>query len=76
MIAAKKLARLRRGIPILQQKAAAAFAALFGQSKSDQLASLFGDRVKLETMPVHSARHFYWSGLRVAGRSGEPWSMT
>jgi 2-methylcitrate dehydratase len=45
--------RRAEGIPILQQKASAAFAAHYGESKSDQLTSLFNDLVKLEAMPVH-----------------------
>ena len=60
MNAAKRLARLWRGIPILQQKAAAAFTAHYGKAQSslasgesEKLTSLFTDRVKLETMLVH-----------------------
>ena len=47
--------RRRRGdgIPLLQQKAQAAFAAHFGPAKSDRQMALFTDRAKLETMPVH-----------------------
>ena len=44
--------RRKDGIPLLQQKAAAAFTAHYGRSKSEQLASLFSDRAKLEAMPV------------------------
>jgi 2-methylcitrate dehydratase len=40
--------RRKEGIPILQQKAAAAFAAHYGKSKSEKLTSLFTDRAKLE----------------------------
>ena len=45
--------RRKEGIPILQQKAAAAFAGHFGQERSAQLMSLFTIRAKLEAMPVH-----------------------
>ncbi|MSU23671.1 MAG: bifunctional 2-methylcitrate dehydratase/aconitate hydratase [Opitutus sp.] len=44
--------RRKEGIPILQQKAASAFAARYGKSKSEKLTSLFTDRAKLEAMPV------------------------
>jgi len=51
--------RRREGIPLLQQKAAGAFAAHYGQAKSAQLMSLFADRSKLEAMPVHEfVTHF------------------
>jgi len=45
--------RRREGIPLLQQKAAAAFAAHYGKARSVQLMSLFADRAKLEAIPVH-----------------------
>ncbi len=45
--------RRKEGIPILQQKAATAFAAHYGNSKSDQLASFFTDRSKLEAVQAH-----------------------
>jgi 2-methylcitrate dehydratase len=45
--------RRKEGIPLLQQKAIAAFAAHYGKSKSEQLMSLFTDRAILEAMPVH-----------------------
>jgi 2-methylcitrate dehydratase len=45
--------RRAEGIPLLQQKAAAAFGAHFGPAQGSQLAALFADRAKLETMPVH-----------------------
>ena len=45
--------RRKEGIPILQQKAAAAFAAHYGKSKSEKLTSLFTDRAKLEAMLAH-----------------------
>jgi 2-methylcitrate dehydratase PrpD len=45
--------RRKEGIPVLQQKAAAAFAAHYGKDKSAQLMSLFSDRAKLEVMLVH-----------------------
>jgi 2-methylcitrate dehydratase len=41
------------GIPVLQQKAHAAFAGHYGAAKADQLMALFVDREKLEAMPVH-----------------------
>ncbi len=44
--------RRKEGIPILQQKAAAAFIAHYGKSKSEGLTALFSDRVKLDAMPV------------------------
>ena len=40
------------GIPLLRQKAAAAFAAHYGEAKSAQLVALFTDRANLEAMPV------------------------
>jgi 2-methylcitrate dehydratase len=46
--------RRKEGIPILQQKAAAAFAAHYGKSKSETLTSLFSDRAKLEAIPVQA----------------------
>ncbi len=45
--------RRAEGIPVLQQKAQAAFAAHYGKPKAAQLMSLFADRSKLEAMPVH-----------------------
>ena len=45
--------RRQDGIPLLQQKAAAAFAGHYGPANSAGLMSLFGDRAKLETMCVH-----------------------
>ncbi len=45
--------RRKDGIPLLQQKAAAAFTAHYGQSKSENLTSLFTDCAKLETMSSH-----------------------
>ena len=41
------------GIPVLIQKAKAAFAAHYGFPKADELMSLFNDFAKLEVMPVH-----------------------
>jgi 2-methylcitrate dehydratase len=46
--------RRTEGIPVLQQKAHAAFAAHYGQDKAAQLMALFADRANLETMPVHN----------------------
>jgi 2-methylcitrate dehydratase len=45
--------RRAEGIPILHQKAEAAFLAHYGADKAGQLMALFADRAKLETMPVH-----------------------
>ncbi len=42
--------RRQDGIPLLQQKASAAFTAHYGKTKSEQLTSLFAARVKLEAM--------------------------
>jgi 2-methylcitrate dehydratase PrpD len=45
--------RRTEGIPVLHQKAEAAFLAHYGAEKTGKLMSLFADRVKLEAMPVH-----------------------
>ena len=45
--------RRKEGIPVLQQKARDAFAAHYGAAKASQLMSLFADRSKLESTPVH-----------------------
>ena len=45
--------RRAEGIPVLQQKARAAFAAHYGEPKAADLMALFSNRTKLETMPVH-----------------------
>ncbi|MBX3736904.1 MAG: bifunctional 2-methylcitrate dehydratase/aconitate hydratase [Candidatus Didemnitutus sp.] len=45
--------RRAEGIPVLQQKARAAFATHYGDDRAAHLMSLFADRTKLETMPVH-----------------------
>ncbi len=45
--------RRAEGIPVLQQKAQTAFAAHYGADKAAHLMSLFADRTKLESMPVH-----------------------
>jgi 2-methylcitrate dehydratase len=51
--------RRTEGIPILHQKAEAAFLAHYGAAKAGQLMSLFADRTKLEAMPVHEfVSHF------------------
>ncbi len=44
--------RRKDGIPLLQQKAATAFAAHYGKSKSEKLTSIFTEQAKLEAMPV------------------------
>jgi 2-methylcitrate dehydratase len=44
--------RRTEGIPILHQKAEAAFLAHYGAAKAGELMSLFADRAKLEAMPV------------------------
>ncbi|MFI5357349.1 MAG: bifunctional 2-methylcitrate dehydratase/aconitate hydratase [Opitutales bacterium] len=40
-------------IPLLREKAAAAFTAHYGSARSEKLLALFPDRAQLETMPVH-----------------------
>ena len=45
--------RRAEGIPVLQQKAEAAFAAHYGKEKAAQLMGLFANRAALEAMPVH-----------------------
>jgi 2-methylcitrate dehydratase len=45
--------RRAEGIPVLRQKAEAAFAAHYGKDKAAGLMALFADRTKLEAMPVH-----------------------
>ena len=45
--------RRAEGIPILRQKAAAAFTAHYGASRANQLTSLFADRGQLESAAVH-----------------------
>ena len=45
--------RRSEGIPVLQQKAASAFAAHYPRTQAETLTSLFADRAKLEAMPVH-----------------------
>jgi 2-methylcitrate dehydratase len=45
--------RRTQGIPLLQQKAGAAFSTHFGPAKAAALLRLFGDRAELESMPVH-----------------------
>jgi len=44
--------RRTEGIPVLHQKAEAAFLAHYGAAKAGELMSLFADRAKLEAMPV------------------------
>ncbi len=46
--------RRAEGIPVLRQKALAAFTAHYGQPKAAQLMSLFANRTSLESMPVHA----------------------
>jgi 2-methylcitrate dehydratase len=45
--------RRQEGIPILQQKAKDAFTAHYGPERAAHLMSLFTDRTKLESTPVH-----------------------
>ncbi|MBS0662870.1 MAG: bifunctional 2-methylcitrate dehydratase/aconitate hydratase [Verrucomicrobia bacterium] len=45
--------RRAEGIPVLQQKARAAFFAHFGADHAERLMQLFADRTKLAAMPVH-----------------------
>ncbi|MEY2879383.1 MAG: 2-methylcitrate dehydratase, partial [Verrucomicrobiota bacterium] len=44
--------RRNEGIPLLQQKATAAFAAHYGNSRGTDLAARFADRWSLESLPV------------------------
>ncbi len=51
--------RRAEGIPLLQQKAHAAFAAHYGAEKAARLMELFVNRGRLEAMPVHAfVSHF------------------
>jgi len=45
--------RRTEGIPVLHQKAEAAFLAHYDATQAGELMSLFADRAKLEAMPVH-----------------------
>jgi 2-methylcitrate dehydratase len=45
--------RRAEGIPMLHQKAEAAFLAHFGAEKAGELMALFASRLELEAMPVH-----------------------
>ncbi|MEI6106903.1 MAG: 2-methylcitrate dehydratase, partial [Opitutae bacterium] len=45
--------RRAEGIPVLQQKARAAFSAHFGPDQAVKIMSLFTDLTRLEAMPVH-----------------------
>jgi len=45
--------RRTEGIPVLREKALAAFVAHFGADRGAALASLFADSAELERMPVH-----------------------
>jgi 2-methylcitrate dehydratase len=45
--------RRAEGIPLLRQKAEAAFTAHFGPDRAAELMKVFSDRTKLESMPVH-----------------------
>ena len=45
--------RRKEGIPILQQKAATAFAAHYGESKSAELIALFANHTGLKNLSVH-----------------------
>jgi len=45
--------RRTEGIPVLHQKAEAAFLAHYGQTKAGELMALFADQARLEAMPVH-----------------------
>ncbi|HUR56577.1 MAG TPA: bifunctional 2-methylcitrate dehydratase/aconitate hydratase [Opitutaceae bacterium] len=46
--------RRQEGIPVLHQKAEAAFLAHYGAERAGTLMALFADRAKLEAMPVHA----------------------
>jgi 2-methylcitrate dehydratase PrpD len=45
--------RRAEGIPVLRQKAEAAFLAHYGTKRASELMALFADRAKLGAMPVH-----------------------
>ena len=45
--------RRKEGIPLLRQKAEAAFAAHYGPTRYEKLNSIFADRAELEAMVVH-----------------------
>jgi 2-methylcitrate dehydratase len=45
--------RRAEGIPVLREKARAAFAAHYGADRAERLLALFADRTALEAMPVH-----------------------
>lgn len=51
--------RRKESLPLLQQKATAAFASHYGDEKAKQLMSLFANRGKLEAMQVHE----FFAGL-------------
>ena len=46
--------RRQDGIPLLQRKARAAFAAHFGADRAESLMALFADRARLAALPVHA----------------------
>ena len=45
--------RRSEGIPLLREKAEAAFSSHFGPARATELVGLFADRARLEAMPVH-----------------------
>jgi 2-methylcitrate dehydratase len=45
--------RRSEGIPLLREKAEAAFSSHFGPTRATELVGLFADRARLEAMPVH-----------------------
>jgi 2-methylcitrate dehydratase len=45
--------RRAEGIPVLQEKAEAAFLVHYGETKAGELMALFADRAKLDALPVH-----------------------
>jgi 2-methylcitrate dehydratase len=50
--------RRKDGIPLLQKKATAAFAAHYGAAESTRFAALFADHAKLTVLPVHEFSQF------------------
>ncbi len=54
--------RRQDGIPLLQRKARAAFAAHFGAVRADSLMALFADRARLAALPVHAFADAFVSG--------------
>jgi 2-methylcitrate dehydratase len=60
--------RRTEGIPVLHQKAEAAFLAHYGAGKAGSLMALFADRAKLAAMPVHEFMAHFALPTSVQGR--------